>query len=87
MFDWAYFRRRKGGIKLHTVLDYDTSLPVFVNLTEAPTHDSRDVDDFIAPRGSVVVADRAYLDFGWLRDLDSCGIGYSYNSRGRVGKD
>lgn len=31
LFDWAKFRTRKGGIKLHTVFDYDTSLPVFCN--------------------------------------------------------
>lgn len=74
VFDWAHFRKRKGGIKLHTVLDYDTSLPVFINLSEARKHDSKGVDDFVAPPGSVIVCDRAYLDFAWLRELDSSKV-------------
>lgn len=84
LFDWAHFRRRKGGVKLHTVLDYDTSLPVFINLTEARTHDSNGIDDFVAPRGSVIVADRAYLDFTWLKDLDSSGVFFVLRLRSNV---
>lgn len=74
VYDWAHFRRRKGGIKLHTVLDYDTSLPVFINLSEASKHDSKGIQDFSVPSGSVIVADRAYLKFKWLKDLDSSGV-------------
>lgn len=74
VFDWAHFRRRKGGVKLHTVLDYDTSLPVFINLTEARVHDAKGLDGFSAPSGSVIVCDRAYLDFARLKDLDSAGV-------------
>jgi hypothetical protein len=74
LYDWAHFRRRKGGIKLHTVLDYDSALPVFISLSEANKHDSKGVEEFSAPQGSVVVADRAYMDFKWLKDLDSSGV-------------
>jgi len=73
-FDWAHFRQRKGGIKLHTVLDYDTCLPVFVHQTEAKVHDSKAAALFKWPRGSVGVFDRAYVDFGFLDDLDSTGV-------------
>ena len=66
LFDWARYRRQKGAIKLHTVLDYDTCLPAFVHLTDARVHDVKAAQDIILPRGSVVVADRAYQDFGML---------------------
>jgi len=70
-FDWAHFRQRKGGVKLHTVLDYDTCLPVFVHQSEAKVHDSKAAGLFNWPRGCVGVFDRAYVDFGFLNDLDS----------------
>ncbi len=72
-FDWAHFRQKKGGIKLHTALDYDSGLPVYLNVTEAKRHDSKDTPDLVVPRGSVLVTDRAYVDFAWLHDLDSSG--------------
>lgn len=74
VFDWAHFRARKGGIKLHTVLDYDNCLPTFLHLTEARKHDSTIAKQVEFPQGSVVVMDRAYLDFDWLYVLDSIGV-------------
>lgn len=74
LFDWAKFRTRKGGIKLHTVLDYDTSLPVFVHMTEARQHDSKVTPVTLFPVGSVVVMDRAYVKYEYLNNLDSNGI-------------
>jgi len=74
LFDWARFRRRKGAIKLHTILDYDTSLPVFLHLTDGKVHDVTVARDVTFPPGSVVVADRAYVDFDWLFNLDSSGV-------------
>jgi hypothetical protein len=74
LFDWAKFRTRKGGIKLHTVLDYDTSLPVFVHMTEGRQHDSKVTPVTLFPVGSVVVMDRAYVKYEYLNNLDSNGI-------------
>lgn len=34
VFDWATFRSKKGAVKMHTLLDYDGKLPVYVNSTE-----------------------------------------------------
>ena len=39
LFDWAVFRKRKGAIKLHTLLDFDGCLPVYVHMTERKVHD------------------------------------------------
>ena len=74
LFDWAKFRTRKGGIKLHTVLDYDTSLPVFVHMTEGRQHESKVTPVTLFPAGSVVVMDRAYVKYEYLNNLDSNGI-------------
>lgn len=74
VFDWAHFRTKKGGIKLHTVLDYDTALPTFLHVTEARKHDSTVAKELEFPKGSVVVIDRAYLDLAWLYVLDSTGV-------------
>jgi hypothetical protein len=71
LFDWAKFRTRKGGIKLHTVLDYDTALPVFMHMTEARRHESKVAPVDFFPAGSVVVMDRGYIDFDYLNILDS----------------
>jgi hypothetical protein len=74
LFDWAKFRTRKGGIKLHTVLDYDTSLPVFVHMTEGRQHESKVAPVTLFPAGSVVVMDRAYVKYDYLNNLDSNDI-------------
>jgi hypothetical protein len=73
VFDWASYRSQKGAIKLHTVLDYDGLLPVFVKLTDAKTHEIKVAKEMCFPKGSVVVVDRGYLDFSWLKVLDSRG--------------
>lgn len=74
LFDWAKFRTRKGGIKLHTVLDYDTALPVFVNMTEARRHESKVAPVEVFPEGSVAVMDRGFINYEYLNILDSRGV-------------
>jgi hypothetical protein len=74
IFDWAVFRRRKGAVKLHTVLDYDSTLPSFLHVTDGKTHDLAVARQLHFPSGSVVVMDRAYIDYPWLYKLDSTGV-------------
>lgn len=74
LFDWAKFRTHKGGIKLHAVLDYDSGLPSYAVITDAKQHDVKAAQSLVFPRGSVLVADRAYVDFEMLFNLDSCGV-------------
>lgn len=66
LFDWAKFRKKKGAIKLHTLLDYDGCLPVYMNMTDGKVHDSTVARQIVLPADSVVVADRAYIDFDTL---------------------
>jgi hypothetical protein len=63
LFPWAKFRRTKGGIKLHTLLDFRGNIPVFVAITDAKVHDVNIFDVLIPEPGSIYVMDRGYLDF------------------------
>lgn len=63
LFDWAKYRKRKGAIKLHTLLDYDGCLPVYINLTDGKLNDAQAAKVINLPTDSVVVGDRAYVDF------------------------
>ena len=73
LFDWAKFRTRKGAIKLHAVLDYDSALPSYACISDGKTHDVTEARKLVFPSGSVLVIDRAYVDYDWLYDLDSNG--------------
>lgn len=74
VFDWAKYRQTKGAIKIHTVLDYDGLLPVFAVVTDGKKHDVIAARGISFPRGSVLLMDRAYLDYRLLADLDSNGV-------------
>lgn len=74
LFDWARFRTTKGAVKLHTVLDYDTGLPCYAVLSDGKKHDVTIGKTIDFPKGSVLVMDRAYVDFTWLFNLDSSGV-------------
>jgi hypothetical protein len=41
IFDWAKFRRTKGAIKLHLLLDHDGYLPCYGVLTDGKTPEIR----------------------------------------------
>jgi len=66
LFDWAKYRQKKGAIKLHVLLDYDGCLPSFVYMTDGKVADVTAAKFIPVPRDSVVVADRAYIDFEML---------------------
>lgn len=74
LFDWAKFRTTKGAVKLHTVLDYDTGLPCYAVLSDGKKHDLTMAKTIDFPKGSVLVMDKAYVDFQWLFSLDSSGV-------------
>jgi hypothetical protein len=65
LFPWAHFRRRKGGIKAHTLLDLRVGIPVFLRVTHAKTHDLWALDQ-ITPQAGAFFITRAKknLDFG-----------------------
>ena len=64
LFPWAKFRRAKGGVKAHVLLDYDDYLPRYVLITEAKRSDVKMADAFTLNPGSIVAMDRGYNDYG-----------------------
>ncbi|MGB9774847.1 MAG: IS4 family transposase [Bacteroidota bacterium] len=63
LFDWAKFRRTKGAVKLHLLLDHEGYLPVFAHITEGRVHEVGIARGLSFPKGSIVVIDRGYVDY------------------------
>jgi hypothetical protein len=63
MFDWARFRRTKGAIKLHLLLDHDGYLPEFAFITEGKVADVKVARHLDFAPGTIVVDDRGYTDY------------------------
>ena len=64
VFSWALFRKKKGGIKLHTLYDIETQIPTFFHITPARNQDTRAMDAIPYEENSFYIFDRAYNDFG-----------------------
>jgi len=63
LFPWAPFRRHKGAVKLHTLLDLRGGIPVFVHVSHGKTHDVTALDELVIEPGAFYVMDRGYIDF------------------------
>ena len=74
MFDWAKFRKTKGAVKMHVMLDHDGHLPCFVKITEGKRNDLPVAREINFPPGAVVVFDRAYVDYRWFRQMTERGV-------------
>ena len=74
LFPWAKFRRAKGGVKAHVLLDHDDYLPSWVLITEAKQHDIKPARLLSLNPGSIVAMDRAYNDFGLFGTWTSNGV-------------
>ena len=72
VFPWASFRKTKGAIKLHTLLDLRGDIPTFIWITDGKVHDVNVLDHLIPEPGSIYIMDRAYLDFKRLYWLHQC---------------
>jgi hypothetical protein len=73
VFWWAEFRKTKGGIKLHTLYDVKTSVPSFLYISTANTHDVNVLDIISYESGSFYIMDKAYVDFRRLYTIHSRG--------------
>jgi Transposase DDE domain/Domain of unknown function (DUF4372) len=63
LFPWAPSRYGHGGVKLHTMIDIQGSIPVFIDITHARVPDVLVLDKIVPPPGSYIVMDRGYIDF------------------------
>jgi hypothetical protein len=75
LFPWAKFRKNKGAVKLHTLLDIQGSIPVFIEITTGLVHDVNILDVLIPEPGSFYIMDRGYLDFERLYRIKE-NLGY-----------
>ena len=73
LFPWARFRKQKGAIKLHTLLDLRGNIPSFIKITDGKVHDVNILDELEPEPGSYYIMDRGYIDFARLYTLNLCG--------------
>jgi hypothetical protein len=72
LFPWARFRKTKGAIKLHTLLDLRGNIPSFIFITDGKVHDVNVLDELIPEPAAFYIMDRAYLDFERLYIMNQC---------------
>lgn len=63
IFDWAEFRKRRGAIKLHTLLNLQGNIPSFVYISDGKLHDLNVLDMLSIEAGAFYIMDKAYIDF------------------------
>jgi hypothetical protein len=96
LFPWARFRKHKGAVKLHTLVDLRGNIPCFVRITQGKTHDVNVLDDLSIEAGAFYVMDRGYIDFKRLHRFTTGlaffltrakrGLDFSPRGRRRVDK-
>jgi hypothetical protein len=64
-FDWAHYKRTKGALKLHLVLDHDGCLPCYAVLSDGKCGDIQQARQMSFAPGTILVFDRGYADYGW----------------------
>jgi hypothetical protein len=69
LFPWAYFRKRKGAVKLHTLLDLRGNIPTVIIITHGLIHEVNILDQLTFEAGAFYLMDRGYLDFPRLHRL------------------
>lgn len=71
VFPWARFRRRKGAVKLHTLLDLRGNIPSLIVITSGKVHEVNILDDLFIEVGAIYIMDRGYLDFARLHKIQT----------------
>jgi len=69
LFPWATFRRRKGAVKLHTLLDLRGNIPCFLRISHGKMHDVNILDELPIEPGAFYIMDKAYIDYARLYRL------------------
>lgn len=76
LFPWARFQKEKGALKLHTLLNIRSQIPVLVTMTDGKTHEinmAHEIDLSVYAKGSIFVFDRGYLDYSFLWKIRQAG--------------
>jgi hypothetical protein len=84
LFPWARFRKHKGAVKMHALLDLRGNIPSFIKITDGKFHDVKVLDELIPEPGSYYVMDRGYLDFSRLYTLTQCMAFFVMRAKGNL---
>ena len=84
LFPWAHYALGKAAMKLHLGLDHDGLLPAFAVVTESRVNDMMGARKFTFPKGSILVFDKGYSDYGWRQDLSDAGVFFVTRARGNM---
>ena len=84
VFPWAHYALGKAAMKLHLGLDQDGMLPGFAVVSESRVSDLAGARGLAFPRGSIVVFDKGYSDYGWLHALDRQGVFFVTRARANI---
>jgi hypothetical protein len=76
VFDWARFRKTKGAVKLHLLLDHEGYLPAYAVITEGRQHEIKVARRMQFEAGTLLVFDRGYTDYQWFAELTTKGIDF-----------
>ena len=83
VFRWAEFRSTKSGIKVHTLIDIATEIPVFYRITNAKVHDVNSMDWFTYEALACYVFDRGYFDLARLYKIHVFGAFFIIREKGK----
>jgi len=84
VFPWARFRKAKGAIKLHTLLDLRGNIPTFISISDGKLHDVNVLDELIPEPGSFYIMDRGYVAFDRLFALNMAGASYVIRAKANL---
>ena len=70
VFEWAKFRKHKGGIKVHTLYDIEAQVPAFFHITTASTNDMKAMPEIPYEKCAYYIFDRGYNDFANLFNIE-----------------
>ncbi|MDD3997884.1 MAG: IS4 family transposase [Sphaerochaetaceae bacterium] len=76
MFPWAHYRKAKGAVKMHTLLDLRGNIPTFIAITEGKVHDVNILDVLEPEQGAFYLMDRGYIDYTRLHRFSAEGASF-----------
>lgn len=89
VFPWAKFRKQKGALKIHALLDVKGNIPSFMVVSTGKDHDIKVARQSQLPlyQDSITVMDRAYIDYAWLYSLNSRGVFFVTRAKDNIDYD
>ena len=84
VFWWAKFRKKKGGIKVHTLYDIKTQMPAFMHITTASVHDVKAMPEIPLEAGAYYIFDRGYNDFANLAKINAIGARFVVRAKSNL---